>query len=200
MVQAGLYLGADGDGSLTISPTNGVSGTLNGLSSVDKAKVTKIVVDNEVMMSNDYNRILLISIIVPRWICPDLIQRGHKDFGGMFENCKSLQVLNLSGFDTSAATSLSSMFSRCKKLTTLDLSDFNTSKVTNMFEMFKGCSELTALDVSSFTTANVRNMSEMFYNCSKLTELDLSNFNTTNVTNMRQYVRWMLWYNRTGFQ
>ncbi len=31
----------DGDGSLTISPTNGVSGTLNGLSSVDKAKVTK---------------------------------------------------------------------------------------------------------------------------------------------------------------
>ena len=37
----------------------------------------------------------------------------------MFNNCSNLTSLNLSGWDTSNATSMSSMFHGCKSLTTI---------------------------------------------------------------------------------
>ena len=44
--------------------------------------------------------------------------------------------LDLSSFDTSNVTNMSSMF-RDSQATTLDLSSFDTSKVTTMYHMFR---------------------------------------------------------------
>ena len=98
----------------------------------------------------------------------------------MFDNSKAT-TLDVSAFDTSNVTNMSSIF-YYSATTTLDVSSFDTSNVTNMSYMF-GYSKATTLDVSNFDTSNVTDMSGMFY-FSKATTLDVSNFDTSNVTNM----------------
>ena len=104
---------------------------------------------------------------------------------GMFEDCKKLSSIDVSGFNTSNVTNMKHMFENCNSLTSLYLNNFNTSKVTDMTNMFSGCKNLTSLNLSSFNTSNVTNMSAMFRQCEKLTGLDLSSFNTSNVTQMQ---------------
>ena len=106
------------------------------------------------------------------------------NMSSMFYGCSSLTSLNLSNFNTSSVTDMSDMFSRCSSLTSLDLSSFNASNVTNMDSMFSGCSSLISLDLSSFNTTNVTSLDSMFYYCSSLISLDVSGFNTSKVTNM----------------
>ena len=108
------------------------------------------------------------------------------DMDAMFYGCSGLTSLNVKGFNTSKVTSMSSMFSGCSGLTSLDVSKFDTSNVTNMSQMFYGCSGLTSLAVSGFNTSNVTNMSSMFCDCRGLTSFAVSGFNTSNVTNMSQ--------------
>ena len=100
----------------------------------------------------------------------------------MFIGCKSLESLDLSGFNTANVTSMNSMFYNCKKLTSLDLSSFNTEKVTDMSVMFGDCIRLESLDLSSFNTEKVTDMSYMFYDCPSLTTLDLSGFTFNSST------------------
>ena len=80
------------------------------------------------------------------------------------------------------------MFSGCSKLTSLDVTRFNTSAVTSMSSMFSGCSSLTSLDLTGFDTSAVTSMYWMFSDCSKLTSLDLSSFDTSAVTTAMQYI------------
>ena len=105
--------------------------------------------------------------------------------GIMFHQCTSLTSLNISNFNTSSVTNMSSMFDSCKSLTSLDVSNFNTSKVTYMNDMFFNCYSLTSLDVSNFDTSKVTYMNDMFFNCCSLTSLNVSSFDTSNVINMR---------------
>ncbi len=102
----------------------------------------------------------------------------------MFLGCSNLTNLDLSNFDTSNVTDMRSMFSGCSNLTNLDLSNFDTSNVTDMQSMFFSCNSLTSLDLSNFNTSKVTVMTRMFYKCGSLTNLDLSSFDTSNVTNM----------------
>ena len=100
-----------------------------------------------------------------------------------FYNCANLtRIDGLENLNTSEATDMQYMFNGCKKLTSLDLSGFSTGNVTSMQAMFKGCSGLTALNLSGFSTGNVTSMQEMFANCSSLTALDLSSFSGSRVT------------------
>lgn len=103
----------------------------------------------------------------------------------MFSGCSSLASLDLSSFDTSAATNMGSMFSGCSSLESLDLSSFDASKVTGMSGMFSGCSSLLSLDLSGFDAPSVVDMCGMFEACSSLTSLDLSGFDTSEVVDMR---------------
>ena len=102
----------------------------------------------------------------------------------MFSYCGSLSSLDLSSFNTSAVTTMSSMFASCGKLTTLNISNFDTKNVKEMSDMFNSCSALTDLNLSSFNTSAVTDMSAMFYGCEKLSKLDLSHFDTKNVKAM----------------
>ena len=106
------------------------------------------------------------------------------DMTSMFENCSGLTSLDISHFNTSNVTNMRGMFSYCSGLTSLDLSIFDTSNVTNMESMFNYCKGLTSLDVSMFDTSNVTDMNGMFMSCYGLTFLDVSHFNTSNVTDM----------------
>lgn len=78
-----------------------------------------------------------------------------------------------------------SMFSDMRSLTSLDLSSFNTTNVTDMSSMFSGMAALTSLNISSFNTENVTDMNGMFANMSSIESLDLSSFNTKNVIKFR---------------
>ena len=111
------------------------------------------------------------------------------DSSYMFYNCSKLTSLDLSGFDTSKATSMHYMFADCSKLTSLDVSSFDTSKVTNMGGMFQDCNKLTNLDLSSFNTSQVADMKFMFNSCYGLKNLDVSSWNTGNVTSMKSMFR-----------
>lgn len=101
----------------------------------------------------------------------------------MFQNCESLEALDLSTFNTENVTNMYGMFQFCKSLKSLNLSSFNTSKVKQMEYMFKNCESLTALDLSRFNTENVKDYEYMFHSCKSLTALDLSSFNSKEILN-----------------
>ena len=106
------------------------------------------------------------------------------NMAGMFQKCRLIESLDVSGWNTSKVKTMSNMFANCSKLGTLDLSGFNTQAVTNMTSMFSGCTALTSLNLSGWNTKNVTRMNGMFASCSALTALDVKHFNTQNVTDM----------------
>lgn len=107
----------------------------------------------------------------------------------MFEDCKSLSTLDLTGFDTSNVGNMGYMFKGCSALTSLDLSGFDTSNVTAMQGMFNSCSSLPSLNLKGFNTSKVQTMSFMFFDCLNLTTLDLTSFDTSNVRDMTNMFR-----------
>lgn len=146
---------------------------------------------------------------------PQLNTVSVEDFSATFQHMNALETIDLSGLDTSSATtmtllfnyssalksitfgnsfdtsnvqSMRRMFRSCSSLVgELDLSSFDTSSVTDMSQMFLGAGLLDSIKgLAGFDTSNVTNMSQMFYDCFHLTSLDLSSFNTANVANMSQ--------------
>lgn len=107
-----------------------------------------------------------------------------EDMTSLFDNCHSVQELDVSDFNTEHVTSMYGMFSECESLKTLDVSHFDTSKVTTMYAMFNKCAGIEELDVSSFHTENVTNMAYMFNGCKEVKKLEVSNFDTSKVTTM----------------
>ena len=79
-------------------------------------------------------------------------------------------------------TDMSHLFKNCKKLDSLDLSSFNTSIVINMEEMFShiGAKEL---DLRNFNTLNVQNFNLIFDECYDL-NLTLHKINCANMKNI----------------
>ena len=108
-------------------------------------------------------------------------------FVDMFYGCSSLKTIDLSNLNTSSAENMSEMFARCSSLIHLNLSSFETENVEEMRFMFTGCSSLTELDLSNFDTSSVTSMSDMFSGCSSLGSLDISSFDTTNVISFAEY-------------
>ena len=107
------------------------------------------------------------------------------NMSSMFRGMSNLTTLNLSNFDTSQVTNMDSMLASVSNLTTIDLSSFDTSKVTDISAMFYDLSNLTTLNLSNFDTSQVTNMQDMFYGMRNLTTIDLSSFDTSKVTRMR---------------
>ena len=101
---------------------------------------------------------------------------------GMFENCSWLEeIIFGDDFDTSNVMGMEYMFYNCSSLVELDLSSFDTRSVVDMSGMFKDCSSLEKLNLSSFDTSNVTDINYMFEYCSSLVELDLSSFDTSKI-------------------
>ena len=159
--------------------------------SVQKAKITKVVIDSSFdvvrptscssWFSGFYKMTELQGL---EYLHTDAVEYMNY----MFYGCSKLTSLDVSRFNTSNVTDMSGMFSGCYNLPSLDLKNFDTSKVTDMSDMFNQqrgyLSKLKSIDVSSFTTSKVTNMSGMFSDCLLLETLDVSNFDTKEVTNM----------------
>ena len=183
----------DDNGVLTISPTDGVSGTLKSYMpgypqcpwSSYGTRIKKVVVNPGVSAAAGCYRLFDNLTACTEMDLSNFNTSNVTDMSSMFNDCRSLTSLDLSGFDTSKVTSMGAMFYNCYGLTSLDVSGFDTSNVTSMGSMFYGCSSLPSLDVSGFDTSNVTSMDSMFYGCRSLPSLDVSGFDTSNVTSMR---------------
>ena len=139
---------------------------------------------SEIFNLNNYNKIKDTLEITLK------IFKNINNMSYMFSHCSSLSSLSsdISNWNISVVTNMSSMFYRCSLLSSLpDISKWNTNKVIKMNSIFSMCSSLLSLpDISKWDTSNVTDMSEMFYKCSSLSSLpDISKWNTSNVISMQ---------------
>ena len=150
----------------------------------DPAKIIKITADSGVKFCDDCRFMFADSVINCTEIDLSNVDTTYAtSLWGLFRNCENLTVLSFD-FNTDNVTNMRSMFNGCKKLERLNVSGLNTENVENMAGMFANCSALKSLDLSNFKTAKVENMTGMFENSSALKSLDLSNFKTAKVENM----------------
>ena len=180
-------------GTLTIRPTDGVSGEMarvyGALPGDLRHAVRSVSVERGVLAPADSSYLFCDLDAVEALDLSGLDTSRVTDMSGMFWVCSSLTSLDLSGWDTSRVTDMGSMFYSCKALRSLDLSPFDTSRVTDMEGMFSGCKALRSLDLSHFDTSRVTSMGGtytggMFSGCSSLVSLDLSGWDTSRVTDM----------------
>ena len=119
-----------------------------------------------------------------------------------------LEVVDISGWDTSNVTAMAYMFSRCKNLNNitglenldvlklkranfmfdscenlveLDLTNWNPISLENAWSMFYRCSNLKIIkNIENWQLPNIKDVSYMFCDCAKL-DVNLSNWNLTNI-------------------
>ena len=146
------------DGTLTIAPTSGTSGTLASEEHpwTDYAtSIQKVVVEGTVVLPQSVD--------------------------SLFKDCSNLaEIEGIENFDTSATTRMSYMFYGCSSLTSLDLSSWDTSELVYMGYMFYCCSSLESIDFSGWVTS-VGYFVYTFYGCSALKSLDMANWDTSDV-------------------
>ena len=176
-------------GTLTIRPTDGVSGEMarvrDALPDEDlRHAVKSVTVEEGVLAPADSGYLFGGLYAMEALDLSGLDTSRVTDMSNMFYGCFSLRSLDLSPLDTSRVTNMGGMFCGCLSLRSLDLSPLDTSRVTDMHLMFYVCSSLTSLDLSPLDTSQVTNMGGMFSNCSSLTSLDLSPLDTSQVTNV----------------
>ena len=156
----------DGDGVLTISPTDGVSGTLDSFA------------DSDDVPWYDYNDDITSACI------EDGVSAGEST-SWMFASCNELtEIDGLGNLDVSNVKDMDLMFFACESVTSLDVSNWDVSNVETMDQMFSDCEELSELDVSSWDVSSALNISSLFRNCYKLESQDLSGWDVSNVTDM----------------
>ncbi len=106
------------------------------------------------------------------------------NLSSMFENCGSLQSLDVSKFDTSKCKYFDLMFKSCSSLSTLDVSNWDTSEAVSFAYMFSYLSHVSTLAVDNWNTSNVTSISGTFSRCESITSLDLSEWNTSKITGL----------------
>jgi surface protein len=109
------------------------------------------------------------------------------NFSGLFDRTVSGAGLtnfneDISGWDTSNVTIMSSMFKGCSAFNQ-DINSvgngWNVSSVTDMSSMFEGCSAFNQ-DISNWNVSSVTDMSSMFEGCSAFNQ-DISNWDVSGI-------------------
>lgn len=123
----------------------------------------------------------------------------------MFIYCKSIESLDLTGWNTESLESGYSMFNSCSRLNevrgignwnvvslkltdamfascvsleSLDLSKWNTKSLRETESMFCGCEVIKSINLHGWKTSRVKSMAFMFENCRALEDIDISTFRT----------------------
>ena len=99
----------------------------------------------------------------------------------MFDNCKSLKVINLGKLDFSLCKNFKSMFKECEYLENIDVSHFNTKNSTTFEKMFCGCRKLKNIDVSKFNSSKCTIINSMFRYCQNLSEINMINWDMSRL-------------------
>ena len=175
-------------GTLTIRPTDGVSGEMarvrDALPDDLRHAVRSVSVEGGVLAPADSSDLFGGLYAAESLDLSGLDTSRVTSAQLMFRSCLSLASLDLSGWDTSRVEDMRFMFVDCPSLASLDLSEWDTSRVEDMGYMFCKCPSLASLDLSSLDTSGATDMEGMFYGCSSLASLDLSHFDTSRATDM----------------
>ena len=84
--------------------------------------------------------------------------------------------------DVSSATLLASAWQNCYSLQSLDLSGWDVSSVTNLQNAWNNCYSLQSLNLSGWDVSSVANMSSTWASCYSLQSLNLSGWNVSHLS------------------
>ena len=104
----------------------------------------------------------------------------------MFSSCTSIISIDLTKFDVSSISDISSLFRGCNSLKFINLTNVNFEKDLTMWEVFKDCNSLISIDTSNFNLPACDSYRYAFKNCISLISLDLSNLNYNEVLKTEQ--------------
>lgn len=104
------------------------------------------------------------------------------DFDACFKDAYSFDA-DLSGWDTSSATSMERMFDNAAKFEGIGISNWNVEQVSDMTAMFVGANHFNA-NLSTWNVSNVKNMAMMFTDALNFKGNGLKNWNVAQVTDM----------------
>ena len=105
-----------------------------------------------------------------------------RDMDAMFSQCKNLKnIIGIENLDVSKLKDANSMFYGCENLVELDLTKWNPVSLQYASYMFTRCSNLKIIkNIENWQLPNIMDVSSMFHDCTKL-DVDLSNWDLTNV-------------------
>ena len=100
----------------------------------------------------------------------------------MFTECEDIKkIIGIENLDVSKLQSANAMFYGCQNLVELDLTNWNPIVLNSAWNMFSYRSNLKIIkNIENWQLPNIKNVYYMFYNCAKL-DVDLSNWDLTNI-------------------
>ena len=110
------------------------------------------------------------------------------DLSGVFARLNKVEVIDISGWDTSNVITMDCMFSQCPKLKNIiGIENLDVSKSEDVSYMFYGGENLVELDLTNWNPISLENMSNMFGYCSNLKIIkNIENWQLTNIKDVRQ--------------
>lgn len=129
--------------------------------------IEKIVIQNEITITNPTNFFKGLSNLTEIDGLENLNVSNATNFTSMFEDCASLETIDLSALDLSNALIVDGIFRGCQELKSVDLSSINTN-VSSMYEMFANCYSLIEVDLSRFDFEKVTNCVGLFKDASAI--------------------------------
>ena len=101
---------------------------------------------------------------------------------GIFSNCTKLKkIIGIENLDVSKLENANFMFYQCEKLVELDLTNWNPMLLQRASYMFYNCSNLKIIkNIENWQLPNIKDVRSMFSGCTKL-DVDLSNWDLTNI-------------------
>ena len=174
---------------------------INKNSKLNKIKVETLIQLKSIILERYHNNNSFIDLT-------DLDISELDDLSGVFARLNKVEVIDISGWDTSNVITMDCMFSQCSKLkkiigienldvsksedvsymfyggenlVELDLTNWNPKLLQKTRYMFFGCSNLKIIkNIENWQLPNIQDVFYMFYDCTKL-DVDLSNWDLTNI-------------------
>ena len=135
---------------------------INKNSKLNKIKVETLIQLKSIILERYHNNNSFIDLT-------DLDISELDDLSGVFARLNKVEVVDISGWDTSNVTTMEDMFRKCSKLKNIiGIENLDVSKLKNANSMFYMCENLVELDLTNWNTISLENMSYMFYLCSNL--------------------------------
>ena len=166
----------DGRGTLTVYPTDGVSGTMSRIEygvNAGLGSVRAVVIAKGVRAPEDSTRLFGGLVNMSSVDASNLDVSGVTSMDEMFCDCSSVWDLSpLASWDVSGVTDMSCMFYGCGSVSDLSpLASWDVSGVTDMGGMFQSCGSVSDLSpLASWDVSGVTDMSYMFDGCGGLTD------------------------------
>lgn len=110
---------------------------------------------------------------------------------GIFQGLNTCKIIDITGWNTSNATSFMNMFARCKKLKEIrGIQYIDISNAENTCAMFEWCESLKILDLSKWNPKNVLRANTMFKGCQYINIKGIDKWDMPNIKEMYEMFDW----------